>query len=128
MVAAPLRPGATAALASLLGTMNHAPGRVNPANQLVPFARFARLHVARFAILADNTLGDRARLGMGTDDLPVYLAFIGDCDGDGEAMLAEITALAEPGLRTIFGHCATRRGTIWRVGCARTPSGRTRNT
>jgi len=105
MVAAPVRDGGIQDLRDLLAQMNHEPGQVNPDNTLVPFARFDRLHVARFAILIDNSLDDRTRLGLGAADLPVYVVFIGDCDGDGNAMLAEIAALAEPGLRAVFDHC-----------------------
>ena len=54
MVAAPIAPGREPALRTLLATMNLAPGVVDPNNELVPFARFAGLHVARFVILHDD--------------------------------------------------------------------------
>lgn len=104
MVAARLDESRVVTVESILRRMNHASGQVNENNALVPFARFAALHVARFAILRDNTLGDRA--SADSADLPIYLAFIGDCDGDGAAMLAEIAHVAEAGLREIFAPCA----------------------
>lgn len=105
MVAARLDESRVATVESILQRMNHAPGRVNPDNALLPFARFARLHVARLAILRDNTLADRNSAPSDHGSLPIYLVFIGDCDGDGAMMLADIADAAEAGLREIFGHC-----------------------
>ena len=105
MVAAPVAPGREAGLRSLLATMNSAPGVVDPNNALVPFARFDRLHVARFVILHDETLADFQQYGVTIDTLPVWLVFLGDCDGPSEAMLAELAALAGAGLARIFEHC-----------------------
>ena len=76
-----------------------------PANALFPFGRFPRLHVARFVILDDTTLTD-----LPPDDplrdAPVYLAFLGDCDGSADLQLAEFVTLAGDGLRQIFGCCS----------------------
>lgn len=105
MVAGQVRAGQDAAVLAILASMNHAPGVVDPANELVPFGQFARLHVARFAVLADNTLEDLAAHGAAFADAPLWLVFIGDCDGDGDAMLAEIGRVADAGLRRIFAHC-----------------------
>ena len=105
MVAAPVAPGREDALRALLATMNLAPGVVDPDNALVPFARFDRLHVARFVILHDETLGDLTQYGVTFPDAPVWLVFLGDCDGTTDAMLAELVARAGAGLTQIFAHC-----------------------
>ncbi len=105
MVLAPIRPERQGELRAMLETMNGAPGMAEPANALFPFGRFPRLHVARFVILDDTTLTD-----LPPDDplreAPVYLAFLGDCDGSADAQLAEFVTLAGDGLRRIFGCCS----------------------
>jgi hypothetical protein len=106
MVAAPIRRGQQGALRALLAGMTLRPGLADPDNALLPLGRFPRLHVARFVILEDSTPGDLAAHGVAFPNAPVYLAFLGDCDGDPDAQLAEFAALAAPGLRQIFGHCA----------------------
>lgn len=105
LVLAPVASGSLEALRALLATMNVVPGLADPANRLVPFGRFGRLHVARFVILEDRTAADIAAHGAATPDLPIYLAFLGDCDGSAEAQLREFAALAGHGLRRIFAHC-----------------------
>jgi hypothetical protein len=105
MVAAPIAPGREDGLRSLLATMNLGPGVVDPCNALLPFVRFERLHVARFVILHDETLDDLALIGETFPDAPVWLAFLGDCDGSAESLLAEFVAHASIGLMQIFGHC-----------------------
>ncbi len=105
MVAAPIRPGQQQDLRALLETMNRLPGIADPANKLVPFAEFRTLHYARFVILDDRTLDDLKAYGEPFPDAPVYLAFLGDCDGPSGRMLAALARKAEPGLRAIFGHC-----------------------
>jgi hypothetical protein len=105
MVAAPIAPGREDALRSLLATMNLRPGVVDSNNELVPFARFDRLHVARFVILQDETLGDLTQYGEAFPDATVWLVFLGDCDGSTEAMLAEFATRAGAGLTRIFAHC-----------------------
>src|ERR1700704_289949 len=90
MVAAPIASGQEIRLRALLATMNSTPGVVDPNNALVPFARFDRLHVARFVILHDETLADFRQYGVTIDNLPVWLVFLGDCDGPAETMLAEL--------------------------------------
>ena len=105
MVLAPIRPERQGELRAMLETMNGAPGMAEPANALFPFGRFPRLHVARFVILDDTTLTD-----LPPDDplreAPVYLAFLGDCDGSSDAQLAEFVTLAGDGLRQIFSCCS----------------------
>ena len=105
MVAAPIAPGQETGLRALLATMNLSPGVVDPNNPLVPFARFDRLHVARFVILQDETLGDLSQNDATLVNLPVWLVFLGDCDGPAETMLAEFMVQAGPGLAKIFEHC-----------------------
>ena len=77
MVAAPIAPEREDALRALLATMNLSAGVVDPNNALVPFARFERLHVARFVILHDQTLDDLAQYGETFPDAPVWLVFLG---------------------------------------------------
>ena len=106
MVAAPVAAGREADLRALLATMNTSPGVADPSNALVPFGRFEGLHVARFVILKDETVGDVAAYGGASLDVPVYLVFLGDCDGSSDAFLRAAVHAAGPGLRQIFGHCA----------------------
>jgi hypothetical protein len=106
MVAAPVAPGREDALRSLLARMNLRPGIVDPNNALLPFARFDRLHVARFVILRDATLDDLALYDEAFPDAPVWLVFLGDCDGPPETMLQEFVAHAGAGLVQVFAHCA----------------------
>jgi hypothetical protein len=105
MVAAPVAPDREDALRSLLATMTLRPGVVDPNNALLPFGGFDRLHVARFVVLHDETLDDLALYGQAFPDAPVWLVFLGDCDGPGETMLAEFAARAGAGLAQIFAHC-----------------------
>jgi hypothetical protein len=105
MVAAAIRPGAETELRALLATLNRSPGVVDPANALLPFGQFERLHVARFVILVDETLADLALYHTSLPDPPLYLALLGDCDGSGEAILADFAARSGAGLRRIFAHC-----------------------
>jgi hypothetical protein len=105
MVAAPIMPDREDALRALLATMTVQPGVVDPNNALVPFARFDRLHVARFVILHDETLGDLAQYGTAFPDAPIWLVFLGDCDGPADSILAEFANVAGDGLAQIFRHC-----------------------
>ncbi|HET7883789.1 MAG TPA: hypothetical protein VFL55_23075, partial [Acetobacteraceae bacterium] len=105
MVAAPVASGREPQLRALLATMNRAPGVVDPDNVLVPFGQFDRLHVARFVVLHDETLDDLQQYGTSFDNAPVWLVFLGDCDGPGETMLQEFAARASDGIARIFSHC-----------------------
>jgi hypothetical protein len=107
MVAAPILPAQEGALRDLLASMNRSSGIVNPDNELVPFAEFRTLHFARFTILNDQTLDDLSVYGESFPDAPVYLAFLGDCDGPSGRLLAALARRAEKGLRQIFAHCRT---------------------
>ena len=105
MVLAPIAPGREAELRRLLAAMNDAPGQVNASNSLFPFARFATLHFARFVILDDQTLEDIRVYGIPPRTYPLYLAFLGDVDGDANAFLEEAGRDAAAGLGAIFACC-----------------------
>jgi hypothetical protein len=105
-VAAPLKTEAEAELRRLLASMNVAPGQVNPANSLVPFGDFERLHFARFLILQDQTLDDiHEAYGLPRQNYRLMLAFIADFDGDADDFRAELAARAGAGLERIFSCC-----------------------
>jgi hypothetical protein len=105
MILAPIVLSREAELRGLLDSMNEAPGCVNPNNPLVPFAQFDTLHFARFVILDDKTVGDLRIYGLPVRTHPLYLAFLGDIDGEEEAFLNELVRRASDGLRTIFSCC-----------------------
>src|SRR5215468_805248 len=105
MILAPIVPSRLAELRSLLDSMKEATGCVNPNNPLVPFAQFDTLHFARFVILDDKTVGDLRIYGLPVRTYPLYLAFLGDIDGDEEAFLNELVRRASNGLRAIFSCC-----------------------
>ena len=94
-------------LRTLLSTMNHAPGRVNPSNSLVPFGLLENLHFARFLILDDQTLDDVRMYGLPRQEYPTYLAFLCDFDGSPEEFLNDLLKCAESGLRRVFSFCHT---------------------
>jgi len=105
MILAPIVLSRAAELRGLLNSMNEAPGSVNPNNPLVPFAQFDTLHFARFVILDDKTVGDLRIYGLPVRTHPLYLAFLGDIDGEEEAFLNELVRRASVGLRVIFSCC-----------------------
>jgi hypothetical protein len=105
MVVAPIAAGREAALLLLLGSMNSAPGAADPNNAVVPFGSFERLHFARLVVLDDALQVDMRAHGMEPQPLPTYLAFLGDCDGRADAVLADLVTRAAPGLRRLFAHC-----------------------
>ena len=101
--------------------MNYAncAGFADPDNPLVPFGDFKTIHFARFVVLADNTLEDRAAYSQPAHDeptsegptrkepscsWPTYLCFMVDCDGDADELLTHMVQEAN-GLRELFGHC-----------------------
>jgi hypothetical protein len=109
IIVAEVEPPCLGALRSLLKTMTIAgyTGMADPANPLVRFGDFKTIHFARLVVLADNTLNDRRgypQLEPSTRELPTYLCFMVDCDGDADELLARM-AQAPDGLRKIFGHC-----------------------
>jgi len=105
MTLAPIVLSREAELRGLLDSMNEAPGRVNPNNPLVPFAQFDTLHFARFLILDDKTVGDLRIYGLPVRHHPLYLAFLGDIDGEEETFLNELVRRSSDGLRRIFSCC-----------------------
>lgn len=106
MVLAPIEISRAAALRALLDSMNEAPGRVDPNNALIPFEQFDRLHFARLVILDDQTTHDIKVYGLEPKSYPLYLAFLGDVDGDADSFLADLGRRAPKGLGTIFSCCA----------------------
>jgi hypothetical protein len=105
MVIAPLSSARTHSLNELLATMTSLPGLADPANMLIPFGQFDRLHFARLVVLEDATLSDIEAYDMRPPKLPTYLAFMGDCDGPAREFLADLARRASAGLRQIFSHC-----------------------
>jgi hypothetical protein len=105
LVMAPVATGQEQALRDLLASMNSSVGVVDPRNALVPFGQFDRLHFARLLILSDATEADIAVYRVPVPHLPPTLAFLGDCDGPGDAALADLATRAAPGLRRIFACC-----------------------
>jgi hypothetical protein len=106
MVLAPIVPSREQELRGLLASMNEEPGRVNSNNALIPFAKFDNLHFARLLILDDKTTGDVCVYGLQPKTYPLYLAFLGDIDGDEESFLEELVNVAAGGLRKVFSCCA----------------------
>jgi hypothetical protein len=92
-------------LRQLLASMNHLPGRVNANNALIPFAQCDTLHFARLLIVDDKTTNDVRVYDLVPTAYPLYLAFLGDIDGDGDTFLEELARLAPNGLRSIFSCC-----------------------
>ena len=82
MVLAPIDPVHEPELRQLLDSMNRGPGQADPNNALLPFADFETLHFARFVILDDKTTEDIGVYGLTPRTYPLYLAFLGDVDGD----------------------------------------------
>src|SRR6188474_2004179 len=105
MVVAPIIEGRVDGLRALLSSMNDRPGMARRDNPIVPFGAFENLHFARFVILDDQTLRDFEEYGAPIPDFAVLLAFMGDCDGDADELLADMVRLAAPGLRQIFSCC-----------------------
>lgn len=104
-IAGVLKHGAGQALNDLLASMNNAPGQADPDNALVPFGKLEQLHVARFVILDDPSLGDRTIVPVLPVREPTYLAFVADCDGTADTLIDDMARLAAQGLRQVFACC-----------------------
>ena len=105
LVLAPIKPEREADLRQLLDSMNRGPGQVDPNNSLLPFDEFDTLHFARFIILDDKTTEDVRVYGLTPRSYPLYLAFLGDVDGDVNAFLGKLIKRAGKGLGSIFSCC-----------------------
>ena len=105
MVLAPIIPERETELRQLLDSMNRGPGQVDPNNSLLPFAEFDTLHFARFVILDDKTTEDIRVYGLAPRTYPLFLAFLGDVDGDPNAFLGKLVRRAGKGLGKIFSCC-----------------------
>jgi hypothetical protein len=106
MVLSAIIPSREMELRQLLDSMNDSPGVVNANNALIPFTQFDKPHFSRLLILDDKTTED-ARIygGWPTPTYPLYLAFLGDVDGEENDFLAELAQKAGDGLRKLFS-CA----------------------
>ena len=82
--------------------MNHAPGRVNANNSLIPFAQFDTLHFARLLILDDKTVDDIRVYDLTPVTYPLYLAFLGDFDGERDTFLEDWRSSRQLGCALFF--------------------------
>ena len=106
MILAPIRQGGEEELCQVLESMNDRPGQLNVNSPLIPFTQFDTLHFARLIILRDNSVNDvRAYGGVPVPNYPLYLAFLGDIDGDADRFFDELVRRAGDGLRKIFSFC-----------------------
>ncbi len=87
IIVAPVDPVQLDKLRSLLKTMTFADrtGMADPDNPLVRFVDFDEIHFARFVVLADNTLNDRAAYPQLPCGEPLYLCFMVDGANAGRA-------------------------------------------
>jgi hypothetical protein len=107
LVIAPLRMEREAELRRLLDSMNGEPGHADPRNRLVPFGEFPQVHVARFVILADQTVGDmKTAYRVAAPDYALSLAFLADFDGTADDFRADLARRAGEGLVLIFSCCS----------------------
>jgi len=105
MVLAPILRSREEELRGLLASMNEGPGRVNTNNAVIPFAKLENLHYARLLILDDKTTADVRVYGLKPKPYPLYLAFLGDMDGDENSFLEDLVKVAANGLRKLFSCC-----------------------
>src|SRR5436305_10424841 len=116
-VLAAIDPARAGELFGLLTSMNDGPGRLNLNNPLIPFAQFDTLHYGRLLILKDNCLLDTRAYGGGPVPIyPLYLAFLGDIDGNVDPFFAAFAQRAGSGLRAIFSCCIGFKATTDLVG------------
>jgi hypothetical protein len=105
LVIAPIVPQREGELRRLLAAMNDGPGRLKLEGCSVPFDRFDELHVARLLIVNDQTVGDNGVYGVASPAYPLYLAFLGDVDGEASGFLEKAALQASAGLRAVFSCC-----------------------
>ena len=105
MYAAPIVPGAQAALRELLGSLNARPGVYDPSNTLVPLHKLERLHFCRILVVTDLAAADRPVYGLSAEGLPDHLVFLAEVDGDEPAFRRELVSAADTGLWQIFSFC-----------------------
>jgi len=105
MIMSEIDPTREGELRRLLESMNDTPGRANAGNALIPFGHLDRLHFARLVILDDKTIDDARAYGDSPGAYPLYLAFLGDIDGDLPSFVDEMIKASENGLRAIFSCC-----------------------
>lgn len=105
MIVASIRDGQVMPLRELLASMNLFNTHADPDNQLVPFGKFERLHMARFTILESDVLDEIKAFGVTPRPWQPALAFLGDIDGTRDSFLTELVDHAQPGLQQIFVHC-----------------------
>ncbi|MGR8929894.1 MAG: hypothetical protein ACU836_04570 [Gammaproteobacteria bacterium] len=107
MIVAAVREGQVDALRRLLSSMNDRKrvGMADPANPLLPFGEFERLHMARFVIIEAITGDDIKAYGRKPYSWTPTLVFLGDCDGDRVAFLGGLIKRAGRGLRKVFMFC-----------------------
>lgn len=105
MIAAPLKAGARPSIDALLESMALEPGLADPDNEILPFARFPKIHFARLLLLDDPSLADRVHFPNLYFPCPVRLALLVVCDGPAAAQIDELAATAGDGLRRLFSHC-----------------------
>jgi hypothetical protein len=107
IIVAAVADGGVAGLRALLATttLPGFPGAADPANAIFPFGQFETIHFARFVVLEDHTLGDRAVYPDLPKTEPTYLCLMIDCDGDGTALMKRIAQQC-PALEKAFAFCA----------------------
>jgi len=105
MILAPVDSARENELREMLASMNAEPGHADPCNKYVPFGKFDDLHVARFVLLDDQTVGDIAVYGVTPPQFPLYLAFVGDIDTSAGAFLEQLANECSAGLRSVFSCC-----------------------
>ena len=69
LILAPVADGQLASLRALLASMTTRPGYADPANALVPFGQFDRLHLARLFIVEVDTWQDIEAHGVEAEAL-----------------------------------------------------------
>ncbi len=105
LILAEIRTDQLDSLRQLLQGMTRKPGLADPNHELLPFAEFETLHVARFTIIEAHTADDMRQHGREPNPWQPSLAFLGDCDGPASRLLEKMVEVAEQGLSQIFAHC-----------------------